>query len=215
MAKIPASITRLLNLVRIDAPGVIDDALRAVFFDIVDEWMKTTNVWQECIPFDVEVNQLEYTLVPTGVAQINRLLGVVSDQKLPIAASMATPGCLMLSNPVTSIPSPPLVYTAIVANNVIDPPNSSNYPIFPQWIMDKYRIDFKEGILGMLMAQPGKPYSSSTMAVYHTRRFRNAMANCRGEVMKQNTYGAQNWAYPQQFQTRPRHGSGGEFGGPV
>lgn len=215
--KIPASITRILNVVRPRAPGAIDDEIRQELFEVFDEWCQNTSVWQERIPFEVEPNVLEYTLVPTGVVNIVRLMWVVDTIPRPVRAVMHTPGCITLTHEVTNAPDLPQIFTGCLALTVADPVNSANYPMFPAHILNRYRAAFIDGILGRLMSQVGKPYSSSTMAVYHSRRFRNAMAMCRADVIKANVYGGQNWHYPQQFHTMPRHGSGsgGFFGGPV
>lgn len=221
---VPANMNRLMNAVRSLLPGALDSQIQAVMFDVFDEFFQFTNVWQETIPVQAVVNQQEYDVAPFGVADIVRLLVVwvhddpqaeVDDNKVfrrPISAVMPVPGTLKITWPITSIPFDDFTFHVVVALKCIDPTNSDGYPIIPNWIMNKYRRDFVDGIVGQLMAQPAKTYSNQTMAVYHKRRWRNAMTGARIEVDRQNTYGAQAWRYPQQYRTTPRHGGGGYFG---
>lgn len=221
---ITASSTRLMNAIRPLLPGALDSQIQAVMFDIMDEFFQFTNVWQETIPVEAVVNQQEYDIAPVGVSDIVRLMYVwvhddpqanADDNKVfrrPIAADMRIPGLLRIIMPVTSLPFDDFMFHAVVSLKCKDPADKDGFPIIPQWILDKYRRDFVDGIVGQLMAQPAKTYSNQTMAVYHKRRWRNAMTGCRIEVNRWNTYGAQAWRYPQQYRTTPRHGGGGYFG---
>src|SRR5579883_579759 len=228
MAAVPANLTRLMNAIRPIVPGALDSQIQAVMFDIFDEFFQFTNVWQQTIPVLAVANQQIYDVVLEGNADIVRLLYVwVNDDpnnngsspqncgviyKRPIPAEMAIPGVLTIIEPITSIPYPNYTFNAVVSLKCTDPADSNGYPVVPQWIVEKYRRDFVDGIAGQLLAQPAKPYTNQTMAVYHKRRWRNAMSGCRIEVNRWNTYGAQAWRYPQQFRTIPRHGGGGYFG---
>lgn len=224
------STGRLLNAVRSVVPGALDNQIQAVMFDILDEFFQFTNVWQETIPVQAVVNQQHYDLIPTGVCDIIRLMVVwvhddpqgnaapdssTQDNRLfkrPIAADMAIPGELRILMPISSLPFPEFTFHAVVSKKCADPTDSNGNPEMPRWILTKYRRDFVDGIAGQLMAQPAKTYSNQTMAVYHKRRWRNAMTGARIEVNRFNTYGAQAWRFPQQYRTIPRHGGGGYFG---
>lgn len=219
-----ASTYRLMNAVRSHVPGALDEQIRAIMFDVMDEFFQFTNVWQQDIPIDIVVNERHYDIAPIGNADIIRLLGVwVADDtsstdpnhnlwKRCIPATMEVPGEVVLRNPVTSLPTTPYIFHVIVSLKCKDPVTKDGYPIIPQWILDKYRRDFFDGIVGNLMDQPAKPYSNQTLAVYHLRRWRNAMTGARIEVNRRNTYGAQAWVFPQSFRTIPRHAGGGWFG---
>lgn len=53
-----------------------------------------------------------------------------------------------------------------------------------------------DGALGRLYSHPAKPYSNSTLAAYHLKRFRNAIGMYAGAA-KQGFAGAQAWSYPR------------------
>lgn len=193
-------MTRLMTDLRVRLPGALDNVIQQEMFATVDEFMKHTNAWQEGIPVAQQANEDTYELVPTGPSLINRLMGLLNSSKLPVAATMSEPGTIVLR----TMPSQTDTLTATVALTVVDPVDNEKYPQFPAWILGKYRDAFFDGILGRMMSQPAKPYANQQLAVYHTRRWRGAMATAKVEVQRNNLFRAQAWNYPQGFRVTHR-----------
>jgi len=96
------------------------------------------------------------------------------------------------------LPNQAGTYTVTVALTVTDPVRvTDDFPILPDWMWDKHYACILDGVLSRMMSQPGKPYSSERLAIYHGRRFRNAIASARVEAMRSNKYRGQNWQFPQ------------------
>ena len=198
-----ADTNRLMDMARIRLPGAVDAAILVELFSVLKEFFTETNAWREDLKFLAQPTQntvhthprdFEYIIIPSKGA-ITRLLGVKDESGRPIAASMPEPGYVRLS----SAPMNPENYIATVTLTVTDPTTREDYPVFPDWIMNKYQKDILDGVLGHMMSQIAKPYTSPQMAGLHMRRFRQAMARAKVEARRGNVYAAQNWRFPGNF----------------
>jgi hypothetical protein len=64
------------------------------------------------------------------------------------------------------------------------------------WMFDMYFDVWFEGTLAKLMAMKAKPWSDTTLAGYHNRRFRNAMAFRKQEARRGFSYNTPTWKFP-------------------
>lgn len=199
-------VHRLMNLVRSRVPGCLDAQIQLEMFEMFDEFFKNTNSWREEIPIDIVAGVQEYDIIPIGVCAINTLIGIRRHDHLHAHAVMPIPGQLVLRHRPSENSPADHPWHVIVSLYVTDPTDKNGYPMYPTWILDRYHSGFVDGLVGRLMSQPNKPYTNPNMSVYHLRRWRNVMAGARIDAVRNNTYGAQAWVYPQQFQTFPRHG---------
>lgn len=193
-----ADLNRLMDNLRIRLPGAVDGVIQTELFAVLDDFFARSNAWTEDIEFDVTAGETDYTITPTGVALINRLMGVVDQNELPVAVTMATPGEIKL----VYEPTVAGTYTAQVALTVTDPVTRDGYPIMPDWVMNKYGNDILDGVLGRMMSQIAKPYTNERMAIYHMRRFSGAVSQAKVEAQHRNVYRGQNWRFPQTFARR-------------
>lgn len=67
----------------------------------------------------------------------------------------------------------------------------------PDWTYDSFFQDWVDGCLGRLYAMPAKPWAAQTQAIYHLKRFRNAMALRKQEVMRGFAFDVPVWRFPQ------------------
>jgi hypothetical protein len=189
-----ADMTRLMNNARIKLPGALDATIQLELFATVEDFLATTNAWAEDINFSVTPASKTYQITPTdGV--INRLLSVVDSGGITQHAIMSVPGTIQLQFE----PSKSDTFTARVAKTVTDPVDNEGFPEFPDWIMEKYGSDMLDGVLGRMMGQIAKPYSSPSVAMYHLRKFQQSINKARAEVAHGNLYRGQNWRFPQSF----------------
>ncbi|HEY9816777.1 MAG TPA: hypothetical protein V6D20_13405 [Candidatus Obscuribacterales bacterium] len=199
-----AEMTRFMDQTRIRLPGAIDSVILMEFFSTMKEFLGSTNIWQEIIPFNIvaatgdptiDPTDFTYTVSPTSGA-INRLITVLNDAGKPVSVTMATPGEIVIMSPQTEAQT---LY-AKVALTVIDPVAvDGDYPVFPDWIIGKYKNEIMDGLLGRMMTQIAKPYSSASTGIVHLKRFRSAISTARTEATKTNLYGAQRWRFPKAF----------------
>ena len=66
-----------------------------------------------------------------------------------------------------------------------------------EWMYDMYFQDWLDGVLGRLQGMVNKPWSNATMAAYHGKRFRNAMAFRTQEARRGFIYGVPAWRFPR------------------
>lgn len=191
-------LNRLMDNLRIRLPGATDTVLQTELFATLDEFLGGSNIWTEDIEFAVTAGETDYTITPSGISTINRLMGVVDQNELPVAVTMAEPGELKL----VYEPSVAGTYTAQVALTVADPTTRDGYPVCPDWILGKYANDILDGVLGRMMSQIAKPYTNERMAIYHMRRFAGVVSRAKVEVQHRNVYRGQNWRFPQTFARR-------------
>jgi len=185
---------RLMDQARINLPGAIDGAMLVEFYSVLKEFFTRSNAWTEEIGFTTILGEKDYTLTPTAGAII-RLLGVVEDERNPVNASMATPAALKLSWEPTEVR--PLVAHVVIC--VSDASATTDYPVYPQWIVDKYHNEILDGLLGRMMAQTAKPYSAPGAAMVRLRNFRAGTNQAKLEASRRNVFAAPAWRFPRSF----------------
>lgn len=192
-----ADVNRLMAGVRPRVPGALDAAILFELFDVMDEWFSGTNCWYEDIPFICDTTRLaqEYLITPTS-GLVTRLVYVKNATGFAQGATMPVPGTLLLNN----LPTDGETLTARVYLSVTDPVSTQKgYPEFPDWVLAQYNSDIKNGLLGALMSQIAKPYTSTAGAKFHMGVFRSAISRVKAESQKMNLYGGQAWAFPRSF----------------
>lgn len=204
-----ADVNRLMDNARVMLPGALDNVMKLEFFTLMNEFFQNTNSWLENIAFDVQPTAFThlqdpdaytYELVPDG-GSIFRLMAVLNSQGQEQKVDMPTPGEVILKYS----PNIADTYTAIVAKTVTDPTTREGYPEFPAWVINKYGNEILDGLLGRMMAQPAKPYSSPQLAGYYTKKFQAGIQRAYVETLHGNVYRAQNWRFPQTFARRRRY----------
>jgi len=171
--------------------GISQAALRAEFYDTMRTWFDETNCWQENIKFAIVPNVLDYPIVPTS-GRIIRFLAAYDANYSPLPATMPqlgtvsfAPFFMMTQSAISGNSS---IVTARVVLNVDAP------------------FENLDGLVGRCMLHPDKSWSNTTLGMLHSARFRDGCGRVRGDTAKQNTIGAQPWAFPQTFRTRSQQG---------
>jgi len=205
-------IERLMNTIRVRAPGATDALMQLELFTVMDEFFKGSNAWIEEIEFDAlpgEVPGQIYYLSPSCNAVIDKLMWMyekTADNRRGgvLLGTMAVPGEIQLRMQ----PNVKTTIRAAVALSVADPSDSKGYVLFPEWVLLKHRNTIVDGVLGKLLSQPSKPYTNTQMSVYHLRRFRSGVATARIEQQHNNVFRAQAWRFPSFAGGSQRGGSG-------
>lgn len=189
-----ADVTRLMNNLRIQLPGAIDDAIKLEIYNAVNEFFQDSNVWRENIDIAITPGVTNYELVPSGPCSIVRLIGVVDSNQLPIGAVLdLETRDLALYNSTSEATT----YTAQVSLTINEPLDREGYPVFPAWVLNLYLNDIISGVLSRMMSQPAKPYSNAQLAAFHGTSFRGAISKARSEANRRYTYRNQVWRFPR------------------
>lgn len=212
----PQDINVLMNQCRVELTGVSDAGLKAKMYEVMDEFFRDTSSWKEQInfavfaPTSINPNPLTYTIAPVD-GQIIRLEKVTDADGNFVPALMEDIPTVQLQHAVNTNQT----FTATVTKNISLPLTSDGFPIAPDWVLQKWHIAIKHGMLGTLKAENNKSYSDKDGAKYHLAKFRQFVANVRSAVLRANTAGAQAWRFPQAFRANTQKGglppiSGGE-----
>lgn len=194
---------RLMDNARVRLPGALDSAIQAELLTVMDTFFKHTNCWTEEVEINVgpasgtpvtEPDNYTFAFATANGTPI-RLLYVVNADGQPMRASMPIPGEIA----VAYLPNQPETWTAKVVLTVETTVTSEGYPSFPNWVLEKWGSELLDGLLGRMMSQPAKPYSSLQTGALHYRMFRNLLSRAKTETARQNTYAAQPWRFPQTF----------------
>lgn len=187
-------IERLMDNARINAPGALDAALQLEMFNALDEFCRGANLWTEEIQIDATPAYTLYSVIPS-MGQATYLEKVVNSDGIAVKAIMSEPEIVELE----TAPAMDMTLYATVFLTLIDPIKTDGYPELPEWILIRYYQAILDGMLGKLLSQPLKPYASERLAIYHLRRFRDAIAGANTDARHKNLYGAQRWQYPKNF----------------
>lgn len=203
----------LLNQTRVKLTGATDAGIKNELFSVLDEFFDLSSSWHEKVFVNGLTNVPSYGVAPTD-GQIIRLGWVVGNSTYPtialyntaiaanpanqgdwtpLPASLADLNTVLLAN---TFNSPQLLQIDLI-KNVVMPTTRDMVPIAPDWVLRVYGRYILDGILGKLMAQPGKSYSNATTSVYHLKRFQDGISRARVAAMRANTYGGQAWTFPR------------------
>ena len=207
--RLRAYALQLLNQAEVRLLGISQAALRAEFYDTMRTWFDETNCWQENIKFAIVPNVLDYPIVPTS-GRIIRFLAAYDANYSPLPATMPqlgtvsfAPFFMMTQSAISGNSS---IVTARVVLNVDAPFENRGIPQFPSWVLPTWGTYILDGLVGRCMLHPDKSWSNTTLGMLHSARFRDGCGRVRGDTAKQNTIGAQPWAFPQTFRTRSQQG---------
>ena len=95
---------------------------------------------------------------------------------------------------------------ARVIKTITLPTGRDAVPIAPDWTLGVYSVDILDGLLGKMMGQQTKSFSNAAMSKYHLQRFRTAIQLARTAAIRQNSVGAQEWAYPRGWSAGSQRG---------
>lgn len=199
-------MNRLMDNLRIKLPGALDSTIQFELFSALNDFFQQSSIWTENLTFIAQPTSdtylqnpdaYTYQVVPT-MGSIVRLMSVVDSNNFAQAASMDTPGYIVIAY----APSAANTYTANVALTVTDPTTRDGYPEFPAWILNKYGNEIMDGVLSRMMSQVAKPYSSPQMALFYGKKFQAGISRAYVESLHGNVYRGQNWRFPQTFARR-------------
>ena len=186
---------RLMNDCRLRLPAATDGVIKHELFQVMDEFLKGSHVWQEDISITTTATGKTYEIEPEDNQAIIYTLMLVLNGTTQISASLADPTLLVLENE----PGVVATYVATVALSVVDPVDSNSFPYVPDWVWQMYRGEIMNGVLARMMSQPAKPYSNTTLAAYHASKFRTGISFAKRKAWSKNLFAGQRWKFPQGF----------------
>lgn len=185
---------RIVDSARSRLPGAVDNNIYFEMQPVLDEFFRMSHCWRERILVPVLSGVLDYELESVDLpSRVTSLLAFVTTEGTSIGATMIIPGTMTLTRAIND----PADYYAWVTLTIANRTTNALYPRFPQWVADRHSDTIADGIVGRLMGQPAKPYSSPQHALFYSRKFRARCQEIRGETSRQNLAGGQNWRFPR------------------
>lgn len=199
------SMNRLVDNAKVRLPGALESAIYAEMFSVVGELCKKAGVWKQEFDFDVEpvavdatdIDLFTYRISPPTGSRIHMLIGCANSQSFPVRASLQQPNHIVLA----SSPNEADTYKAWVTLTVTDPVTRNGDPVIPDWIVDRYNDVILDGVVGRMMSQAAKPYSSLQLAGAHLKAFQAGVSTARIESDRNGVYRRQNWRFPRSYAT--------------
>lgn len=203
----PNDVNTVLNQCRTELTGVSDALLKAMLFEVLDEFFRDTSSWRECVKYTAIPDSASYDLI-VDEGQIIRLENNVDGNGSFVPGLMPHIPTIILQN----APNTQQTYYATVSKTVGLPLASQDIPVAPDWVLQKWHLAIKHGILGYLKGQSNKSFSDQAGAAFSLRKFRQMVANVRSAVLRANTAGASAWRFPQTFRSISQKGGVPVFG---
>jgi hypothetical protein len=96
------------------------------------------------------------------------------------------------------------LFARVVKN--VSLPTHKGLPLAPEWVLQKWHLGIKHGIIGQLMKEQNKSYSDPKGALYNLSQFRRYINEARAQALRANTEGASSWRFPQSFRANSQQG---------
>lgn len=87
------SLVRLLDMVRMDCPGVTNGILRQTLFNILREFLRRSNIWLLELPIYIVSTTNDYVIDTCQNANVIRLMAIEKPQYFPVDGIEYLPGC--------------------------------------------------------------------------------------------------------------------------
>lgn len=198
----------LITEATVQLVGVSDKGLKGATYDVLTEFFNDSSCWTQTVTVNAVSTSRLYPL-QVNEGQIIRLVGTFDENSFLVPSVMPNIGELILANAPNTAQT---LYSEVVTNVAL-PTARDQMPIAPDWVLPIWHVGILDGLLGKMMAQPGKSYHNKEMAAYHLKRFRDAIARARVSKLRANTNGTQAWRFPQSFRTNSQQGGVPATGG--
>lgn len=210
-------VDNLMNQLRVELLGSSDILLQSMMYQVMTEFFNDSSFWTEGIQINAQPQVHAYQITPTE-GQIIRLASVVHlgfDNLGHVNGHYFVPALMPEIGVVHAEHAPANAETwmAHVVKNVSLPTLKGGVPIAPEFTLKQWFLAIKEGILGNMMNQADKSWSSPKQALYHLSKFRRYINEARSIKLRANTVGASAWRFPQGYRVNSQQGGVPSFGG--
>ena len=191
-------LTRIINNAKIHLPGTIEAGVLYELYNVLDEFLSSSDVWTEDIHFDAMPGVADYNIVPVTGRIVHLILLRYADASPEfgtVPAFMPEPGWLQWMR----APDEAKECVVKVSLTVLDPVTKAGWPQCPQWILEQYHGTLSSGLIYKMASQPSKPWTNEELVVLHGQKFRNEIGHAKVDYLHQHVRGAQRWTYPQAF----------------
>lgn len=205
-------VDRLMQTIRVAVPGATDDMISLQLFNVMDKFFRRSLAWRVQNDIVLEDNRTEYDVdLPIGSVAILAISathnGIPVVPFEPSAETWVTgllawaftqPDILLLANAPSSgqLAYPLKMMFALSINRSaleIDPGDWQ----LPDWMYDMFFNDWEAGVLATFYGMPAKPWSNAQLAVFHGKKFNQALALRKRQANTGFVYAPVGWSFPR------------------
>lgn len=239
MSSACSPVERLMQTLRVEAPGATDAVIQLALFNVIDEFLRRTSAWKFDQELMLEQGMAEYPLALPADSAMVRLLAI-NHNSVPVRSASTTksvstafarlaPEETFPDGDTSYLPAESDLAGGIFTYAIYRPDyitvtgvdeEISRYPLKMQvalsiakscmececgdwmledWMYDMYFQDWLDGALARLMSMKGKPWTDTTLAGYHHKRFRNSMGYRKQEAFRGFSYDTPTWRFPRSW----------------
>lgn len=156
-------------------PGVETPLVDVTIRRVLRDFFKRTTIWRETFTFNTTLDQPLYQLQASSGSVASILSVEVAgapidplpeDKRLPPAQAAArdasTPTAWYSTYPsLLALDPKPTAGISVVVNAAVTQPLDAGVTTFPDDVLNEYGEEIGSGVVGVLMAMPGKPWTQS------------------------------------------------------
>lgn len=189
-------------------PGAVRKVVSRELVLAAREFFERSSAWRVVIgPKDLRSVKKRYSLSPyDAYSDVVQVFGVEMEgcplgrlvRQPPLGRSADRPTSFWLETPdtVRLWPTPTVsVDEALTFYVALTPKLTVSH--LPRVAQTHFYEALFDGVLGRMYAHPSKPYTDPTLAQYHLKRFRNAIAAYAGQAKQGFIPGAAAWTFPR------------------
>jgi hypothetical protein len=188
-----ATMTRMMNDLRISLPGAIDAAIEHALGEVMWEFCDTSGAWTSDTTVSIDPTQTRYQVLPDEGYPL-RLSSIEDTHGNTFDAEFLIPDAIDFRRALEGVST--LTVTFVVA------PDPTTPLALPDEYLTVYRAALLDGTKARMMAQLSKPWTNTALAAAHLRLFRAGMFRARASASRKRTIAGQRWSFPQSFAVR-------------
>ena len=185
---------RLMNDLQVHLPGATVNAIRLELWNMLDDFCREGLAWRETIDVPLTAGVSEYAITPAGT-DIVRVYSV-DHATLDLTGTNHEFGTLAFYNTPTASDALNSAYVVAALAPAITQ-GADVESLVPEDMWSKHHRTFLKGTLGLMMAQPAKPYSNPQLAAFHWKGYLSDRAVARRGADTREVAGAQLWRFPR------------------
>lgn len=183
----------LMSTLRSRLPSAMDGLIELELFNTIDELCRATNAYREMIATDLIEGQGIYTIEP-GDREI-LLVYETAHPTMTVFGSVFDAGQIAVPvAPTEEDLEYPLLTSVSMTPRIGGAVDPASW--LPQLYYERFHQALLDGVQGRMMSQIAKPYTNPQGALYHLRRFRNAIRILGSTASNDSEPGAQRWVFP-------------------
>jgi hypothetical protein len=195
-------------------PGADPNHVHRSFVRITDQFLQQSGAWIDDKVFHSDAFgnvRIDFSYIEAQMAWLmgvwfeSHVLGHLSIVTPPFKTNKASAPLGFTNTPYPDVivlspgPNPGTTFEVTVRAALKMNDCSSADACVPDWLFSRYKETIRMGVIGTLMREPGKSYSSVSEGRMHQQEYKMLIGQARDEARRGFGQHEAEWGYPQQF----------------